>query len=74
MSDDNVITIKPKQMQRSYKRSKYVVTFIPATKKWKWKVETTQTLVYEEEADTQVKAFRAAEKFIDSHIAMDKTA
>lgn len=57
--------IKPKTLNRSYKSHRYVVEFIPKTKKWKWTVTVETKMVYSEEADTQVKAFRDAEKFID---------
>lgn len=65
--DDNVVNfpIKPKQLNRKYKSHDFTVTFIPKTKKWKWTVTVTTRMVYSEEADTQVKAIRAAEKFID---------
>ncbi len=55
----------PKTLSRQYKSQKYVLTFIPKTKKWKWTVTVETKMVYSEEADTQVKAIRAAEKFID---------
>lgn len=59
--------IKPKTMKRSYKRHSYTVEFVPKTKKWKWTVEVVNRMVYSEEADTQVKAFREAEKFIEKN-------
>jgi hypothetical protein len=59
--------IKPKTLKRSYKRHAYVVTYIPKEKKWKWSVTVTTSMTYEDKADTQVKAFRAAEKFIDEN-------
>jgi hypothetical protein len=67
---DNVhfLNIKPKTLHRSYKRHEYLVEFIPKTKKWKWTVTVTHKSVFSEEADTQVKAFRAAEKFIDQNV------
>lgn len=61
----NVHFIKPKTINRTYKKHKYTVTFVPSTKKWKWTVEVVQKIVFSEEADTQIKAFRAAEKLID---------
>lgn len=64
-SPTNVHFIKPKTINRIYKRHKYTVTFIPSTKKWQWTVEVVQTLKFTDVADTQVKAFRAAEKLID---------
>lgn len=64
-TDPNVHFIKPKQINRTYKRHKYTVTYIPKTKKWKWTVEVVTKMVFSEEADTQIKAFREAEKFID---------
>ncbi len=60
--------VKPKQLKRQYKRQTYTVTFTPKTKKWHWEVVVTTTLKYGEDADTQIKAFRAAEKFIDQHV------
>lgn len=66
-TNTNVVPFKvpPKTLHRSYKSHSYVVTFIPKTKKWKWTVTVKTEMVFSEEADTQVKAFRAAERFID---------
>ncbi len=65
----NVVSIiTPKQMNRHYKRQKYTVTYVPATKSWKWEVTITTQLRFSEVAETQIKAFRAAEKFIDQHV------
>lgn len=68
--DNNVVSlnIKPKTLRRSYKKHEYVVEFIPKTKKWKWTVTVTTSMVFSEVADTQVKAFRAAEQFIDKNV------
>lgn len=66
-SNVHVLNIKPKTLKRSYKRHSYLVEYIPKTKKWKWTVEVTTRMVFTEEADTQVKAFRAAEKFIEQN-------
>lgn len=63
--EDNVTYIKPKTINRTYNKHRYTVTYLPKTKKWKWTVETTRVFKFSEEADTQIKAFRAAEKFID---------
>lgn len=52
-------------MNRVYKQTKYTVTYIPATKEWKWEIEIVQTVKYTDVAATQVKAFRAAERQID---------
>lgn len=68
MSNVVPLQVKPKQLTRHYKRTTYVVTYVPKTKKWKWDVTITTSMKYTEEADTQVKAFRAAEKFIDQHV------
>lgn len=57
--------IQPKTLARVYKRHHFTVTFVPATKKWKWVVEVVTKTKYGEEADTQIKAIRAAEKCID---------
>lgn len=56
--------IKPKTLTRSYNRHTYTVTFLPKEKKWKWAVTVTTSQTFSEVADTQIKAFRAAEKFI----------
>lgn len=64
---DNVVEFKvtPKKLKRTYKRHHYVVEYVPATKKWKWTVEVVTTTKYGEEAESQLKAFKAAEKHID---------
>ena len=64
---DNVVQfqVKPKKLTRTYKRHHYTVEYVPATKKWKWIVEVVTTTRYGEEAETQNKAFRAAERHID---------
>jgi hypothetical protein len=67
-----VVDIRPKTINRTYKKHKYTVSFIPATKKWKWEVEVVNTIRYCETADTQIKAFRAAEKFIDQTCKTEK--
>lgn len=67
-AQSNVRFITPKTMNRTYKKQRYTVTFVPATKKWKWEVVIVNELKFSEEADTQVKAFKAAERFIDKHV------
>ena len=57
--------VRPRTMKRQYKGAKITLTFVPAEKNWKWKVEVTTTMVYEDVAPTDVKALRAAERFID---------
>lgn len=69
-----VLPVKPKTLKRQYKRQHYTVTFIPATKKWKWAVTIVRELKFEEEADTQIKAFKAAERFIDQHVSSEKVS
>lgn len=67
--EDNVhhLNIRPKTLHRQYKRHEYTLEFLPKTKKWKWTVTVITRMVYSEVADTQVKALRAAEKFIDKN-------
>lgn len=62
------LPIKPKTLNRTYKRQHYTVTFVPATKQWKWEVVIKTEMRYSEEASTQLKAFKAAEKFIDQNV------
>jgi len=59
------LPVKPKTLNRIYKTHKYKVTYIPSTKKWKWTVSVVSRMEYSDVADTQTKAFKAAEKFID---------
>lgn len=68
-ADDNVIPfrVEPKTLNRTYKSQSYTVTYIPKEKKWKWTVTVTTKMTYSDIAPTQVKAFRAAEKFIDQN-------
>jgi hypothetical protein len=67
VKQDNVVAlpVKPKTMQRTYKGAKITLTFIVGKRVWKWRVEIQQTVAFEDEAATDVKALRAAEKFID---------
>ncbi len=74
MGEVVALPIKPKSLNRTYKKQKYTVTFVPATKQWRWTVEIVQTLRYEEVAETQIKAFKAAERFIDKHVKVDKAS
>jgi hypothetical protein len=69
VSDNNnvvALPVKPRTMHRSYRGVQITLSFIVESKKWKWKVSIQQTLEYEDEALTDVKALRAAEKFIDT--------
>ena len=59
------LRVKPKTLNRIYKTHKYKVTYVPSTKKWKWTVSVVSRMEYSDVADTQTKAFKAAEKFID---------
>ena len=72
MSEDNVVQLRipPKQLERQYRQTKYKITFVPATKKWQWTVTFTHVVEHDGVADTQNKAFKAAEKFIDQHLGV----
>ena len=52
MPETNVVPLKvtPKTLRRVYKTHKYVVTYIPKTKKWKWTVSVVREMVYSDEA------------------------
>lgn len=67
--EDNVVKfpVPPKHMNRSYKSHSYTVTYLPKTKRWQWTVTVVNRQTFSDEADTQIKAFRAAEKFIDKN-------
>jgi hypothetical protein len=64
--------VKPKTMHRKYKNTDIELIFLPAKRKWKWKVTIINKMVYEsgedELASTDAKALRAAERFIDKTV------
>ncbi len=64
--------VKPKTLKRQYKRHNIVVTFVPSTKQWKWSVTVVNEMTYTDIAPTQVAAFKAAEKMIDSLLPPSK--
>lgn len=69
---ENVIpfNVKPKCLSRTYKQHRYTVTYRPPTKDWLWEVEVVQTTKFSDVADTQQKAFKAAERHIDRMLKM----
>lgn len=58
--------VKPKTLKRQYKRHNIVVTYVPSTKMWKWSVTVVNEMTFTDTAPTQVAAFKAAEKMIDT--------
>jgi hypothetical protein len=76
MTGNNVVAlvIPPKQLTRSHRKTKYTVTFVPATQQWQWEVEFTHTTKHTGTALTQIKAFRSAEKFIDKMVGTPDAA
>lgn len=70
MGDVVDFVVKPKQFKRQYKQHPLTVTYVPATKKWSWEIEIVQVTRIGGEADTQIKAVRAAEKRIDEVLRM----
>lgn len=60
-----VAQIRPKKAQRRYKNHAYSVTYIPATKEWKWEVTYVQTTYFSDVAKSLNAAFKQAEKHID---------
>lgn len=74
VKDENVVPFRdtprkvaPKSLTRTYRTHKYKVTYIPSTRKWKWTVSVVSKMEYSDVADTQLKAFKAAERFIDKN-------
>lgn len=59
----------PKRYERHYKQQKYVLTFLPPTKLWKWEVVWVNITKFDGEAKTMNAAQKAAEKHIDQTIA-----
>ncbi len=68
--EGNVVQIKPKTANRRYKNHSYTVTYIPATKEWKWEVTYVTTTYFSDKAKTMIAAFKAAEKHIDRTLEM----
>ena len=58
-------TMKPKTLNKQYKKTHYQIKFIPESGEWQWTVKHVQETSYTEVAPTQIAAMRAAEKFID---------
>lgn len=74
MGDVVEFVVKPKTFRRVYKRHPLVVTYVPASKKWCWEIVIVQETRIGGEADTQIKAVRAAEKRIDDVLKMQGKA
>lgn len=58
--------VKPKTLTRQYKQHKIIVRYVPADKQWSWTVEATNVTRFTDVANSQMAAFKAAEKLIDS--------
>lgn len=57
--------VKPKQLNKVYKRQSFTLTFLPESKLWKWEVTYVQTTKYSDTAKSMRDAQKAAEKHID---------
>lgn len=71
MNDSKVeFFVKPRQLNKQYKKTAFTLTFLPETKLWKWEVTYVQTTKYSDTAKTMVLAQKAAEKHIDHTLAL----
>jgi hypothetical protein len=57
--------VKPKSLNKHYRKTSYTITFLPANKQWQWEVTHVQTTKYSDTAKTMIAAQKAAEKHID---------
>jgi hypothetical protein len=62
---DNLVNIRPKTLNKTYKRTKYTITYDVADKSWRWEVEYVSVTRYGETAKSINAAQKAAEKHID---------
>jgi hypothetical protein len=71
VSDDKVVelaSVRPKRLDKEYRKTKYRLEFLVPTSQWKWTVTFVHTTTYSDVAPTLVAAQRAAEKHIDRSI------
>ena len=62
---DNVVSITPKTSHTTYRKHNIVLTFIPATREWEWRVEHIQRYWVKGVAKTHGAAVREAHRAID---------
>jgi len=72
MTDNNIIKlseVKPKTRNEIYKRIPIKLRYDPKTQKWQWEIRVvTENRYYDDsKSDTEQKALRAAQKYIDKH-------
>ena len=65
MSNVVKLEVKPKSIKLNHKQTKFTVTYIPATKQWRWDVELVHVTRFGDVADTQIKAINAAKRHIE---------
>lgn len=59
------LNIPPKQVRETYRKQQIVVTYVPATGEWAWKVEFTAKLTFDGEAKTQHGALNKAREQVN---------
>lgn len=63
--NSNIVQIQPKQTRDTYRKHSIVLTFIPSTHEWEWKVEHVQRFWVKGKAKTHGAAVREAHRAID---------
>lgn len=57
--------IPPKRDEHSYKRIRYVITYVPATKEWEWSFVITSRMWYKGTEADYITAVKSAKQHID---------
>ena len=65
MSNVVPITVRPNSEKEQYRRHQIVVTFVPATGKWRWEIDFTVTCLVSGEGISRNDAFRRARARLD---------
>jgi len=59
-------SIRPKRIERTYRKHRFVVSFDMEAKTWTWEVYYVTTSVFRGNASSMTKALKEAEKHIDA--------
>jgi len=59
--------VKPKTVKSVYKKIPITLTYLPNEGKWKWSIKIITETTYSEVSENEIKAKRAAQKYIDKH-------
>lgn len=68
--NDPEFFVKAKTLERHYKQQKYVISYLPPSKHWRWDILWVETTRYGEDAKSMHAAQKAAEKHIDKILSI----